>query len=73
LTDKGGRPDCHAEQRRQALAAADAKMQAAKARFSLAALACIRGAIDAPALVQRALQDIDAARAALREAVETQA
>lgn len=51
-----------------AVAAADARMEIAKRRFSLAALACLRGALDAPVLVQRALEEVDAARAALREA-----
>jgi hypothetical protein len=43
------------------------RMAAAKHRFSLAALACLRNALDAPALVHRALQEIEQARAALRE------
>jgi hypothetical protein len=61
------------ERRRQrALAAADERMAAAKAKFSLAALACLRNALDAPALVQRALAEIDAARSALAALEEAQ-
>lgn len=60
--------DPKAEARQRAMTAADGRMAEAKRKFSAASLACIRGAIDAPAQVQRALQEIDAARAALREA-----
>jgi len=49
------------------VAAADARMAAAKARFSLAALACLRAAPDAAELVRKALAEVDAARAALSE------
>jgi hypothetical protein len=59
-----------AEARRLALANADASMQQAKHRFSLACLACLRGAIDAELLVAQALRDIDQARNALRVAQE---
>ena len=59
--------DLHAEARRRAAAAADERMAKAKARFSLAALACLRGAIDAEHQVKAALLEIDLARAALRE------
>jgi len=52
-----------AEQRARALAAADQRIQQAKHRFSLAYLACLRNALDAPAQVQKALAEIDAARA----------
>jgi hypothetical protein len=62
--------DPKAEARLRALANADAAMAQAKHRFSLASLACIRGALDAPAQVQRALQEIDAARALLRECAD---
>lgn len=48
-------------------AAADARMQSAKDCFSKAALACLRGATDAPARVRAALQEVDAARAELRK------
>ena len=53
-----------------AVAAADERMAAAKARFSAAALACLRAAPNAHELVQRALQEVDAARAALRKATD---
>jgi hypothetical protein len=59
-----------AEARRLAIANADAAMAAAKHRFSLACLACLRGAVDAEYQVQRALAEIDQARAALRVAQE---
>ena len=41
-------------------------MQAAKAQFSLAALACLRGSLEAPAQVSMALGLIEKARAELR-------
>jgi hypothetical protein len=63
--------DPKAEQKRaRAIAQADAKMQAAKTRFSLACLACLRNALDAEQQVQAALREVDQARAALREASE---
>lgn len=55
-------------QRASALATADEMMQRAKARFSLAALSCLRGATDAAEQVAKALAEVDAARAALRQA-----
>ena len=50
---------------------AELAMTQAKARFSQAALACLRNALDAPAQVQRALQEVDRARAMLRYAADT--
>jgi hypothetical protein len=55
------------EQHQRASAAADARMAEAKYRFSMAALACLRNAADAPVLVQGALAEVDAARAELRK------
>lgn len=49
-----------------ALAAADDQMRLAKARFSAAALACLRNAPDAAAQVQAALREVDAARQQLQ-------
>ena len=46
-------------------AAAATHMAEAKHRFSLAALACIRGDTDAPVLVRGALAEVDAALAEL--------
>ena len=43
----------------------DTRMQMAKRRFSLAALACLRGAPDAAQMVAKALAEVDAARKAL--------
>ncbi|MEO8718358.1 MAG: hypothetical protein ABI423_09085 [Burkholderiales bacterium] len=51
-----------------ALAAVDARLVQCKHRISLAALACLRGALDAPELVRRALEEVEGARAALAEA-----
>jgi hypothetical protein len=62
--------DLKAMARLRALANADARMQQAKARFSLAALACLRGAVDAEQQVAAALLEVDQARAALRDANE---
>jgi hypothetical protein len=55
--------DPKAEQRARAIANADARMVRAKSRFSLAALACMRNALDAEEQVRRALEEIDQARA----------
>jgi len=44
----------------------DQQLQAAQHAFSQAALACIRGRLDAPAQVHAALAEIDRARALLR-------
>jgi hypothetical protein len=54
----------------RALADADAKLLAARQRFSVAALACLRGLAGADVLVARALEEIDHARRALREVAE---
>jgi hypothetical protein len=54
--------------RAQALGAVDARLSKCKHRISLAALACLRGAVDAPALVRQALEEIERVRAALAEA-----
>jgi hypothetical protein len=62
--------DPKAEQRARAIAAADERMAQAKVRFSLASLACLRGATDAAQQVKAALAEIDAARAALREVAD---
>jgi hypothetical protein len=58
------------EQRQCAIAAADAAMQTAKRRFSLAALACLRRELGCEALVQQALHELDSARALLCTASE---
>jgi hypothetical protein len=55
-----------AEDRRRALANADAAMAEAKAKFSVAALSCLRGELSAEQQVRDALAEVDAARAALR-------
>ena len=49
-------------------AAIDARLVQAKQRFALAALACLRGAIDAETQVQEALQDVERARELLAQA-----
>jgi hypothetical protein len=51
----------------QAVQAADARMAAAKRQFTAAALACLRGAVDAAEQVSLALREVDAARKAIRE------
>jgi DNA-binding phage protein len=51
---------------------ADSALSQAKHRFSLACLACLRGALDAPAMVQAALQEVDRARAMLRRAADAE-
>jgi hypothetical protein len=56
------------EQRSRALAQADAQMVLAREAFSKAALRCLRGEQDAAQQVQAALAQVEAARAALREA-----
>ena len=55
-------------QHQRATAAADERMAAAKAKFSAAAVACLRGQLDAQDQVRAALDEVDRARAALREA-----
>lgn len=50
----------------RALADADARMTAAKDQFSRAALACLRGNLDAAVQVRTALSAVDQARAELR-------
>jgi hypothetical protein len=55
---------------RRALDTADQRMKQAKHKFSLAALACLRGRPDAERQVRDALQEVDRARAALRAAGE---
>jgi hypothetical protein len=44
----------------------DARLQHAKRRVSLAALACLRGAPDAAEQVRKALDELEGARHALR-------
>jgi hypothetical protein len=60
-----------ADRRARALNDADLALLLARQRFSVAALACMRGLAGADVLVARALQEVDLARAALREAAET--
>lgn len=55
-------------QRAHALAGVDERLVRTKHRVSLAALACLRGALDAAELVRQALQEIEDARAALAQA-----
>lgn len=62
--------DPKAEARRAAVAAADQQMANAKAAFSRAAVACIKGALDAEQRVRDALRAVDGARDALRQATE---
>jgi hypothetical protein len=62
---RGGQEE---EVRERALAAADAQMQAAKVAFTRAVIACMKGEVNADQQVHRALQEVDRARAALREA-----
>jgi hypothetical protein len=57
-----------AEQRRIALAGVDARLAMIRELFSRAALHCLRGELDAARQVQAALAQVEAARAALREA-----
>lgn len=51
--------------REAALAAADARLLAARQAFAHAALACLAGRSDAEELVRGALRDVDLARAGL--------
>jgi uncharacterized protein (DUF1810 family) len=53
-----------------AAAVADSHMAQARHKVSLAALGCLRGATDAPALVRSALSEIDRARAVLAKSGE---
>ena len=53
---------------RATLRRADAALATLKHRISLAALACLRSAPDAAVVVQRALHEVDVARAALEAA-----
>ena len=55
------------EQHKRAALAADAHLQAAKRQVSAAAVACQKGAPDADAKVQAALQEIERARAEIRK------
>ena len=55
---------------KRALDAADAAMDVVRHHISAAALACLRGASDAAALVRRALDRVDEARLALHRAQE---
>ncbi len=52
----------------RAIATVDARLVQAKHRISLAALACLRGAVDAPELVRQALEEVDRVRALLARA-----
>ncbi len=56
--------------RDRAMAAADVQLAQAKHRVSLACLACLRNACDAPAMVRQALDAIEGARQLLAQATE---
>ncbi len=56
-----------AEERRLALVAVDARLVRVRERISLAALACLRGAIDSASLVRAALDEVERARELLAE------
>lgn len=64
-----GRPprEQPAKPTRGTMAAVDARLERVKARISMASLACLRGALDAPQLVRQALEEVDRARALLRD------